>query len=398
MMSKSGDSLPFDCADRAPWDAIVIGAGPAGALAARQLALAGRRILLVEKKRFPRWKICGACLNGQALAALRSTGLGSLVARLGALELDEFHVGFRGRIARLGLPEGVSLSRARLDAALVEAATNAGVRFLDGAHAAPGESREGTRQVRLTRQGQSIDVTACVVLLATGLAGPNPGHGSAVRTRIRSGSRIGAGCVIVDAPRFYDERTIFMAVGRDGYVGAVRVEDGSLNVAAAFAPGLVRRSGSPAQATAAVLAEAGFPAIAGLDKARWRGTTGLTRRTRPLAEERLFLLGDAAGYVEPFTGEGIAWAMASGQAVTPLALRAMDRWDPLLAVAWSDLHRRLIGRRQIVCRAVALGLRQPWLAAIGFEILSRHPAAASIVVRRLNALPFFTNASGPCPS
>lgn len=265
-------------------------------------------------------------------------------------------------------------------------------------HAAPGESREGTRQVRLTRQGQSIDVTACVVLLATGLAGPNPGHGSAVRTRIRSGSRIGAGCVIVDAPRFYDERTIFMAVGRDGYVGAVRVEDGSLNVAAAFAPGLVRRSGSPAQATAAVLAEAGFPAIAGLDKARWRGTTGLTRRTRPLAEERLFLLGDAAGYVEPFTGEGIAWAMASGQAVTPLALRAMDRWDPLLAVAWSDLHRRLIGRRQIVCRAVALGLRQPWLAAIGFEILSRHPAAASIVVRRLNALPFFTNASGPCPS
>ena len=69
LMSEPGDPVPFDAADLTTWDGIVIGAGPAGAMAARQLALAGRRVLLVEKKRFPRWKICGACLNGQALAA-----------------------------------------------------------------------------------------------------------------------------------------------------------------------------------------------------------------------------------------------------------------------------------------------------------------------------------------
>jgi flavin-dependent dehydrogenase len=54
-------SAIFDWADNAPWDAVVIGAGPAGAMAARELALLGGRILLVERKRFPRWKICGAC-------------------------------------------------------------------------------------------------------------------------------------------------------------------------------------------------------------------------------------------------------------------------------------------------------------------------------------------------
>src|SRR5262249_17510298 len=56
---------------RESWDVLVIGAGPAGALAARQLALAGARVLLVERKTFPRWKVCGACVNEQALSILR---------------------------------------------------------------------------------------------------------------------------------------------------------------------------------------------------------------------------------------------------------------------------------------------------------------------------------------
>jgi menaquinone-9 beta-reductase len=399
--SVDSDSMSFESADQTPWDGIVIGAGPAGAMAARQLALAGRRVLLVDKKRFPRWKICGACLNGQALATLRSAGLGALVTQAGAIELDAFRVGFRGRTACLRMPQGVSLSRARFDAALVAAATAAGVQFLEDTHAIVGEVQGGVRRVRLLHLGPktATELTARVVLVATGLGIPPGLTGSMVaRSKIRLGSRIGAGCVIADAPRFYEERTIFMAVGREGYVGAVRVEDGSLNVAAAFATALVGRAGSPAAAAAAVVAEAGFPAIAGLENAHWRGTAGLTRQTRPLSEERVFLFGDAAGYVEPFTGEGIAWALTSGYAVAPLALEAMERWDPRLASSWSRVHRRLIGRRQIVCRAVALGLRQPWLAAIGFEVLSRLPAAAGVVVRRLNAPVSFTNPSGPCPS
>ena len=50
--------------------------------------------------------------------------------------------------------------------------------------------------------------------------------------------------------------------------------------------------------------------VEGLLDVQWHGTPGLTRRTRPLARDRLFYLGDAAGYVEPFTGEGIAWALS----------------------------------------------------------------------------------------
>ena len=144
--------------------------------------------------------------------------------------------------------------------------------------------------------------------------------------------------------------------------------------------------------------EAGFPPITGLERAPWQGTAGLTRQTQPLAEERLFLLGDAAGYVEPFTGEGIGWALASAQAVAPLALRAMEGWDQQIAHDWSELYRQIIGRRQRVCRAVAMGLRRPWLAATGFEVLSRLPALAGFVVRHLNAPSSLTNASPTCLS
>ena len=173
----------------------------------------------------------------------------------------------------------------------------------------------------------------------------------------------------------------------------VRVEDGSLNVAAAFEPAFVRQLGTPGNAAQAILAEAGFAPIAELEPARWQGTPALTRQSYPRAQDRLFLLGDAAGYVEPFTGEGIGWALASARAVAPLALQAIDQWDPRLVRSWSHVHRRLIGPRQKLCRVVAMVLRRPWLANLGFELCSRAPRAAALVLERWNTYSLLSNAS-----
>jgi len=375
------------------WDVIVVGAGPAGALAARQLAKGGARVLLVEKKRFPRWKVCGACLNGQALAVLESTGLGTLVDRLGGVELKEFQARFLGRSARIALSVGAAISRATLDAALVEAATDQAVRFLHETPATVGAIRDGLRRVKLGHPCREFEVGARLVLVAAGLGNACREREATARPRIESGSRVGAGCLVEDAPDFFGRGTIFMAVGKQGYVGLVRVEDGSLNVAAAFDPELVRRLGTPGVAAAAVVAEAGFPPVAGLVSAYWQGTARLTRRLVPLAEERLFVLGDAAGYVEPITGEGIAWALASAQAIAPIALKAIDRWDPRHGLAWSDIHRRLVLNRQLVCRASAMALRRPWLTRLAFEVLARAPGTAGLILQRLNAPPSFSKAS-----
>ncbi|MEA5399365.1 FAD-dependent oxidoreductase, partial [Synechococcus sp. BA-124 BA4] len=95
------------------WDVLVIGAGPAGALASLDLARRGLRVLLVEKRRFPRWKVCGACFNGQAQAALASVGQGHLLESLGGLPLRRLRLGLGGRQTSCALPPGWAVSPSR---------------------------------------------------------------------------------------------------------------------------------------------------------------------------------------------------------------------------------------------------------------------------------------------
>jgi menaquinone-9 beta-reductase len=146
----------------------------------------------------------------------------------------------------------------------------------------------------------------------------------------------------------------------------------------------VRAAGGPGMLAAHILAEVGWPAIDRLDKADWRGTPTLTRRAAQLADERLLVLGDAAGYIEPFTGEGIAWAVSAGLAVAPLALRGIACWDSQIEDEWSDVYRRKILQRQGICRRVAWGLRHPTLVRTAIKLLSRHPRLAQPIINRLN--------------
>src|SRR5262249_46303070 len=135
------------------WEVVIIGAGPAGAMAAHQLAWMGKSVLLVDKAVFPRWKVCGCCLNTRALATLRATGLGPLTARCGAVPLQNLELAARNRRALLPLAGGVALSREAFDAALVRAAIEAGAAFLPGAFASLGEDLRAARCV-LLRQGE----------------------------------------------------------------------------------------------------------------------------------------------------------------------------------------------------------------------------------------------------
>jgi flavin-dependent dehydrogenase len=103
-----------------------------------------------------------------------------------------------------------------------------------------------------------------------------------------------------------------------------------------------------------------------------------------VAGPRWFAVGDAAGYVEPFTGEGMAWAVAGAVAVAPLAARGVASWDNRLVAEWSAAHRRLIGNRQFACRVVSRGLRSPLVCRLAVRGLSLVPSLAGPVVRSLN--------------
>ena len=379
------------------WDVIVIGAGPAGALAAHQLARHGLRVLLVEKRSFPRWKICGSCLNGVALKALEQAGLGQLVDDLGAVRLERIHLGLQGRQLDLALPMGRSLSRGRLDLALSEAAVAAGAVLRLQTEATVAAGCPGGREV-LLRCGEECQTTSGrVVLVATGLGSPGLGPDLPIQTRINPRARIGAGCELNAGVSGYDRGTIHMAIGRHGYVGLVRNEAGDLNLAAAYDRPQLIAAGGPAASAAAVLAEAGFNPLPEAAGASWRATPSLTRRSSPPAAARLLLLGDAAGYVEPFTGEGMGWALVGALAVVPLVLQGQAEWSRGLEREWARRHARLIGSRQRLCHGLAFALRRPDLSRALLAAAGRWPALTAPLFQHLDGATLRRRTPEPCP-
>lgn len=378
-------TIDLQQASRRRWDVAIVGAGPSGAMAARELARRGRDVLLIDRAAFPRWKVCGCCLNGHALATLRAAGLGSRIADSGAVPLSGIRLATAGRVAEVSLSGSVALSRETFDATLVQAAIESGAAFLPQTWASLAQGAETfeLRWLKLHQGPIHEQVAARVVLAADGLGGKLVSRTDGDEERATPGVRIGAGVVAETGPAFYVPGLIFMACGRDGYLGLVRLEDGRLNLAAALDPGWVRICGGPGSAAETLLAEVGWPPVPRLAKLNWRGTAALTRQPRHHARDRLFLIGDAAGYIEPFTGEGMAWALAAGRAVAPVAARAVQCWHPRLAREWDAIYHQLIEPRQSVCRTVAAVLRSPWLTRTVIRLLSLVPGLAKPMTHHL---------------
>ena len=376
---------------RRSWDVIVVGAGPGGAIAAHSLARRGASVLLLERQDFPRWKVCGACLSAGALERLAHAGLGDLARRSGAVALRHLTLIAGTRRARIPITGSAALSRFALDQALVDAAISEGVGFRSGARATLGPLAGAERIVRVAAEGAEEVHTGSVVIDASGLGGGLEVPETATeRTRpgwwVAAHSRIGLGATLDDAEYDLNTGDLQMVVGRTGYVGLVRVEDGRLNIGAAVDPTALRGR-SPADAVAEILADAGRPALEGHVVHGWRGTPTLTRGRASMGAERLFRLGDAAGYVEPFTGEGMYWALGSGLAVTELALAAQRGWRPDLLRAWDSYHRKNVARSQRLCRMFAWALRRPRLVDSVVGLLQTAPLLAEPFVQQAAGWP-----------
>src|SRR5439155_2628269 len=119
---------------------------------------------------------------------------------------------------------------------------------------------------------------------------PNQADVVAMQTsNIRQCSRIGTAVIIDHGPSSYQPGTIYMACGEGGYVGLVRLEDGRLNIAAAFDGPALRAAGHAAKLATQILCQAGLPLVPDIVQLTWKGTPRLTRHVRDLAAERLFI-------------------------------------------------------------------------------------------------------------
>jgi flavin-dependent dehydrogenase len=368
------------------WDVLVIGSGPAGCIAARQLSLSGATVLLVDKASFPRRKVCGCYLNGSALQTLDAVGLGELPNSLRAPPVTQIRIGTKCRTAQFEIPTGAALSRESFDTALVHAATEAGVAVLQKTSAKVGEVADGCRQFELSSGGHASVGHAKVIVVADGIGGQSLRDCRDIEFNVASTSLVGVSTMTDVLPANYIGGTIHMAISPAGYVGALQLESGRLDVAAAFDPIQLRQS-TPGALAQATVDQSGLPALTGLDTLKWLGTPPLSRTPTAPAAHRLFLIGDAAGYVEPFTGEGISWALASGRAVVAFVLEHIESDSPDHARQWIDEYRKLFRTRQWMCRIVTRGLRRPWLAKVSVSALDRIPSLATPFLRWSNRAP-----------
>ena len=345
-------------------EVIVIGAGPAGSIAAADLATRGRSVLLLDGATFPREKVCGCCLSSRGVATLGSLGLHDLLAT--GTPLETVALGIHGRIWPLSFPGSRVLSRGVLDQGLLDHARACGVSFRPRCR-----GTVATDGVVSLRTGDGFErMRPKLVIVADGLDGRALRDHPAFTWDKSPTTRFGAGTITEpDAPG-PAPGVLEMLVDTDGYLGIVRLPDGRLDLAAALDVGGARSRGGPGRLAAEILIRHDRRDLAAMmEKATWSATPPLTRQ-RTVASGNIACVGDAAGYVEPFTGEGMTWAMRCALALAEIADSAVEsgRLEP-----WIAEHRRITRLDRLRCRAVSLAMRRPRLVTPALACLSRLP-------------------------
>jgi flavin-dependent dehydrogenase len=237
--------------------------------------------------------------------------------------------------------------------------------------------------VRLRRSSEDVVVRTKVVVCSDGLSGTALRGWRRMRAQVAPNSRVGvsssAGTTFVGPP----PGTIRMSVARMGYVGQVVLEDDTLNVAAAVDPGQLRSAAGVSHVVDSIVRESGCSLITS-SWGPWKGTPPLSRRRGRAANDRVFWVGDSASYVEPFTGEGMGWALLGSKLLAPIVEQAIDHWTPALSRRWENIYRSRIGKRQSLCRLLSRTLRSQMASRLVTLTLACLPNLAGMAARRTN--------------
>jgi flavin-dependent dehydrogenase len=383
------------------FDVAIIGGGPAGSSCAAFCALAGLHTLVLERERFPREKVCGDCLNPSCWPVLDRLALAPRVLDLAHSKLTSVEfIAIDGHKVIVHLPTGddceISVKRSLFDDLLLKRARELGARVREeitvtalsksGAGktrshrpmARPDLDAPRVRGCNAVQPRWKIATTSGETFFAQVLIGADGRNSTVARLRNllpRPARERVALQAHIPRPRNFDSRIVLQFL-REGYSGQAPVNETELNLCLVGRPPTISRLRQWAQRQFEIPVNQ-----------PWRTITPLTRAPVPCAYENLLFIGDAARVVEPFTGEGIYYALRSGElaagAVAKI-IRGEDRQVALrdFARASAEMYR---GRLWInrLARAAVLSPR----IASGFVRAARiKPAILRLLTRKIVAL------------
>ena len=344
------------------FDVAIVGGGPAGSSCAAFCALAGLHTLVLERERFPREKVCGDCINPSCWPILERLALASHVLDLPHSKLTcvEF-IAIDGHKVTVDLPSGdnceISVKRSLFDDLLLRRAREVGVLV-----------REETIVTGLEHNGVwNISTVATGDFRARALIAADGRNSTVARLRnllprpMRERVALQAH---IPLPQNFGKRIVLQFL-REGYSGQAPVNKRELNLCLVGTPPTISRLRQWAQSHFEIAANQ-----------PWRTITPLTRASVPCAHENLLFIGDAARVVEPFTGEGIYYALRSGELAADALVKIIRGKD-----------------RQLVLREFARECAEMYRGRLWINRLARaavlSPRLASFLIQAARVEPIF---------
>jgi flavin-dependent dehydrogenase len=318
------------------FDVAIAGAGPAGTSAAIQLAMKGASVLLIEEKKFPRAKLCGEFISPECLTYFKRLGVMDQMSAAGGASLSET-VFYSRRGYSLAVPSewfksgtnALGLSRREMDQQLLVRAKSVGVTVLEEAHASLlVRVDEEVCGLRVRTGDVTRDYEARVTIDATGRTRALARHLDQPRANRRKNKKpLVAFKAHLENARVAEGACEIYFYKR-GYGGLSGVEGGVSNLCFIVAASDVRRCGSDPERALRSIVMKNSRAAYTLCEARaispWLSVSLESFGRRTLVPARgLITVGDAAAFIDPFTGSGMLIALESGEVAAEVITRQL---------------------------------------------------------------------------
>ncbi|CAI6033041.1 NAD(P)/FAD-dependent oxidoreductase [Cohnella sp. JJ-181] len=363
-------------------DVAIIGAGIAGSSLAKALASRGRRVLLIDRRSFPRHKVCGEFLSPESARMLSELGVEPAIRALGPADIRAAVIqAYGGASLRVPLPAAAwGISRYALDEALHREALLAGVELATGTSVTTMRRDADGFLLDMTQGGNARTVRARVVVGAWGVNGRIPGWtGERPVKRLAASPFMGVKAHYVGI-QAADEVELYFFEG--GYLGLSPAGDGVVNAAALLDRSAIREAPADVHGWFGI-ARARCPA---LDR-RLAGAVPLAGTQAAVAPVRLYakpvpwdgipLIGDACATIPPLCGDGMAMALRAAQLCAASTERylqgelSLSTWEEEYVssifrefsgpLRWGNLLQRASGRPLLARLAMTAARSMPAL-------------------------------------